>query len=231
MGQGISHVSMKGQLGWCLADGARAGYVRLQVEIAPVPWWTAGIGRLRVCNNDNARRRLKGIQIWGDRVHADGSTSFIPNADIAQLRNCAVWDADVLCPSNHLATGVVVHATNRNEIDGAERTAIVHADIQLVEVVPTQCAVGNELLREAKRPTNTRKHIIVDYEVIPRSAGRVLPSESCQPTLVDLPRCADTEEMFVVERRVVFAVTILVIKRCVTRDRRRLQTIHCRTLC
>ncbi len=69
------------------------------------------IGRLQVCNNNNRNRRLKGLRIWGDRINADGTTTYLPNADSDEFANCAEWGSSVFCPADTVGTGLVIHAT------------------------------------------------------------------------------------------------------------------------
>ena len=112
-------------VGVCNPQGRPDGRVRLQepdFDNDPRAVYPA-IGRLQVCNNDNANFRLKGIRIWGDQINPDGTTTYLPNSASRELPNCEVWDAAVLCPSG-VATGIVVHATeatgNRNQIVGLQ---------------------------------------------------------------------------------------------------------------
>ena len=73
---------------------------------------TDAVGRIQACFTDplDLAFRMKGIRIWGDRIHADGSTSYIPDGDSRTLPNCETWSPSVLCPIGTQATGVVVHA-------------------------------------------------------------------------------------------------------------------------
>jgi hypothetical protein len=75
--------------------------------------WATGlyaVGRLQVCNNTNANKRLKGIRIWSDALNEDGSPTVITTADSSSLPNCDTWAPSVLCPIGQEATGLVVHA-------------------------------------------------------------------------------------------------------------------------
>lgn len=78
------------------------------------------IGRLEVCNNNNANRRLKGMRIWGDRVLEDGSIQYEPNSSSKALPNCATWSSSVMCPTDTYATGVVVHSADKGDITGLQ---------------------------------------------------------------------------------------------------------------
>ena len=81
-----------------------------------------GIGRIRVCNR-NSNDRLKGIQIWGDQINADGTTTYREETDSEEFPNCnGHWSSSVLCPGDTLATGLVVHA---NDLGGDDRAEIV----------------------------------------------------------------------------------------------------------
>ena len=80
----------------------------------------AAIGRIMVCNRDS-NDRLKGIQIWGDQINADGTTTYREETDSEEFPNCnGNWSSSVLCPSGTLATGLVVHANDRGGNNKAE---------------------------------------------------------------------------------------------------------------
>ncbi len=77
------------------------------------------IGSIEVCSTSNDNQRMKGIRVSGDKVNADGSTTYWPNASTARRPNCSEWHKAVLCPSNTLATGVVLHR-NRGGLSNEE---------------------------------------------------------------------------------------------------------------
>jgi hypothetical protein len=82
------------------------------------------IGSLEVCHNGNDNHRLKGIRIVGNRINADGTSTWEPNGDADQEPNCAVWATAVLCPGQSHATGLVIHSNtssgNNAEIVGLQ---------------------------------------------------------------------------------------------------------------
>lgn len=77
-----------------------------------------GIRSLSVCNNNNANKRMKGLQISGYGILADGSTEPQNFVDSAELSNCDEWGTRSSCDATRLATGLIVHytrASGRNE--------------------------------------------------------------------------------------------------------------------
>lgn len=80
----------------------------------------SAIGRVRVCNR-SSNSRLKGIQIWGEQINTDGTTTYRDEADAEEFTNCnGNWSGSVLCPVGMLATGLVVHANDRGGDGKAE---------------------------------------------------------------------------------------------------------------
>lgn len=85
-----------------LADGRRS-----------VTFQSSVISSIEVCQR-NSNQRLKGIRVVGDRVNPDGSVVYVPGAaDQESVTNCQTWSPRVLCPSQHVATGLVVHTQER----------------------------------------------------------------------------------------------------------------------
>ncbi|NNL88562.1 MAG: LamG domain-containing protein [Marinicaulis sp.] len=80
----------------------------------------AAVGSIEVCSSFNSNRRLKGIRIRGDRINADGSTVYWPNVQTEALNNCKEWHNPVLCPSDTLATGMIVHYNESGIMDSRE---------------------------------------------------------------------------------------------------------------
>ncbi|NGX16323.1 LamG domain-containing protein [Wenzhouxiangella sp. XN24] len=74
---------------------------------------TSVISSIEVCQRDS-NQRLKGIRVVGDRVNADGTVEYVPGAaDQESLTNCQTWSPRVMCPSQQVATGLVVHTQER----------------------------------------------------------------------------------------------------------------------
>ena len=71
------------------------------------------IGRIQVCESRNSKR-IKGIKVYGDRINADGTTTYHPAISTDELANCKTWKQDVLCPTGTLSTGLVVHYEQGN---------------------------------------------------------------------------------------------------------------------
>ncbi|MEZ5553237.1 MAG: LamG domain-containing protein [Pseudomonadales bacterium] len=74
------------------------------------------IGRLSVCSIGT----VAGLHVWGDVIDADGSTRYEPAASQDEFPNCRgfeatvgeAWSSSMLCASNQLATGLVVHSND-----------------------------------------------------------------------------------------------------------------------
>lgn len=64
-----------------------------------------------MCHNDRNNRRVKGLRINGARINSDGTQTVGGNADAAELTNCRQWAPAVVCPTNTMGTGLVIHAT------------------------------------------------------------------------------------------------------------------------
>jgi len=79
------------------------------------------IVRITVCNNQR-NHRLKGIRIWGQTINPDGTTIYQSETDSEEFPNCGGWSSSVLCPTDHVATGLVVEA---NDLGGDNRAEIV----------------------------------------------------------------------------------------------------------
>ncbi len=79
------------------------------------------IVRITVCNNQR-NHRLKGIRIWGQTINPDGTTIYQNETDSEEFPNCGGWSSSVLCPTDHLATGLVVEA---NDLGGDDKAEIV----------------------------------------------------------------------------------------------------------
>ena len=89
-----------------------------QVSVAANTW----VHAVQVCNNRrNSNYRLKGIRLWGARINDDGTLTTDHNSDTESHSNCSDWAPRRACPSNQLATGVVVLA---NEAGGEDRSGI-----------------------------------------------------------------------------------------------------------
>jgi hypothetical protein len=77
---------------------------------------------IRVCNNDNSKHRLKGIQILNGGIDDNGERIDLPDTNSSEHANCDVWDNSTNCPSESLATGLLVHSNDsgggRQEIVG-----------------------------------------------------------------------------------------------------------------
>lgn len=73
------------------------------------------IGRLSVCAPG-----VSGLQVWGNVVGDDGSIRYEPSSSQDQFPACSqfeqtfsnAWGASMLCASNQLATGIVVHSND-----------------------------------------------------------------------------------------------------------------------
>ena len=86
---------------------------------------TRPIHAIHVCNNGrNAKRRLKGIRVYGARINADGTTTDGGTSDEEVLPNCNDWGTYQKCPANQVATGVVVLASEDGSGDRAGITAL-----------------------------------------------------------------------------------------------------------
>ncbi len=86
---------------------------------------SAAIGRLSICSNNRGNQRMKGVEIWGGTINADGSVTYSDSAtDKKELPNCAQWSTSVLCPDGMKATGVRVHVNyprnDKTEIVGLQ---------------------------------------------------------------------------------------------------------------
>jgi hypothetical protein len=74
------------------------------------------IGRLSACSIG----AVVGLQIWGDVVNADGSTTYMPAADKDEFPVCNEmentignrWTSSMLCASGYVGTGLVVHSND-----------------------------------------------------------------------------------------------------------------------
>ncbi|NGP54446.1 LamG domain-containing protein [Thioalkalivibrio sp. XN8] len=102
-------------------DGATGA--QTPIEICPAAVFSAGnfrvaldssvISSIEVCQRDS-NQRLKGIRVVGDRVNTDGTVEYVPGAtDQESVTNCQTWSPRVLCPSQQVATGLVVHTQER----------------------------------------------------------------------------------------------------------------------
>ncbi|MCA9620352.1 MAG: hypothetical protein KC731_15125 [Myxococcales bacterium] len=83
--------------------------------------WTTGSGiyvrGIAACTNNSANHRVKGIQIFGASIAANGTVTPLGVDDWFSRANCATWHAPVFCPAGQIATKVRVHRTG-DEING-----------------------------------------------------------------------------------------------------------------
>ncbi|HKL62900.1 MAG TPA: LamG-like jellyroll fold domain-containing protein [Woeseiaceae bacterium] len=85
----------------------------------------APVYAIQVCNNSrNAKRRLKGVRVWGAKINPDGTTSPANVNDEEELNNCNDWAPRRTCPDNQIATGVVVMANDAGGDDKADITGL-----------------------------------------------------------------------------------------------------------
>lgn len=72
------------------------------------------IKSLSVCTASNSHGRIKGLQVYGEEINEDGTTSNVPSASTRERPNCATWHRTLICPDRSLATGLVVHYNANN---------------------------------------------------------------------------------------------------------------------
>ena len=77
---------------------------------------SSAIVKLAVCNNDNRKERLKGIEIWGSRINDDGSATFDSDSNEVELPNCKEWGSAVICDEGWAATGLNVYVNSLDDI-------------------------------------------------------------------------------------------------------------------
>ncbi|MCC6245020.1 MAG: hypothetical protein IT353_19410 [Gemmatimonadaceae bacterium] len=92
------------------------------VEFGSAPDWRYVIMGISVCTNNSNNHRLKGIKIVAGGVpnSAPGLPKTIHHYgvwDRADQTNCATWHRQVSCPTEQIASGLVIHHTNE-EITG-----------------------------------------------------------------------------------------------------------------
>jgi len=64
---------------------------------------------IAVCSNRLANKRVKGIQLRGRVINADGTLGADEFVDSRELTNCAEWRTPSLCPQGYAGTGVRAH--------------------------------------------------------------------------------------------------------------------------
>lgn len=74
------------------------------------------VNSIRVCTTFNQNNRIKGLEIGADLINSDGTTTFVPRLESADMPNCSEWDDPVICGPGKMGTGLVVHY-NRSEQD------------------------------------------------------------------------------------------------------------------
>ena len=83
--------------------------------------WSTGSGiyvrGIAACTNNKANQRLKGIQVFGASIAANGTVPPLGVDDWFSRPNCATWHPAVFCPAGQIATKVRVHRTG-DEING-----------------------------------------------------------------------------------------------------------------
>ncbi|PQA89607.1 LamG domain-containing protein [Hyphococcus luteus] len=89
--------------------GSYSEHSHKQVSLNQDPQDLFGIGSIEVCSSFNGNKRMKGLRISGDKINKDGSTTYWPNVHTDTRPNCGEWHKAVLCPSDTLATGLIVH--------------------------------------------------------------------------------------------------------------------------
>jgi hypothetical protein len=72
---------------------------------------------IAACTNNNANHRVKGIQVFGASIAANGTVTPLGVDDWFSRPNCATWHTPVFCPAGQIATKVRVHRTG-DEING-----------------------------------------------------------------------------------------------------------------
>ncbi|MEN8261789.1 MAG: hypothetical protein ABFS02_14690, partial [Pseudomonadota bacterium] len=60
------------------------------------------IRSLRVCNNNNRKHRMKGIQIWGAVIDKNGAREDMPETTSEYTNNCDEWGETARCPNGKL---------------------------------------------------------------------------------------------------------------------------------
>ena len=65
---------------------------------------------IQTCKSITKNKRIKGIRIAGSAIGDDASISYIPVSDEDTYTNCNDdWGGLNICPTNAVATGVVIH--------------------------------------------------------------------------------------------------------------------------
>jgi len=67
---------------------------------------------IQVCLNgkdDSAKKKIKGLKLWGSRLKADGTLVADSSPNKKELNNCKEWQDKISCPSGKIATGVKAH--------------------------------------------------------------------------------------------------------------------------
>jgi len=63
---------------------------------------------VRVCTNNKDNHRLKGIRLYGAKVNKNGTLTIQTGYDEFKRTNCKAWHKPVYCPSNMVATKLIV---------------------------------------------------------------------------------------------------------------------------
>ena len=75
------------------------------------------ISAIEVCQQDG-NQVLKGIRVVGNTVNPDGTLVYMPAVYDKTLPGCESWSLRMLCPLDHVGTGIVVHSRERRVGDG-----------------------------------------------------------------------------------------------------------------
>lgn len=70
------------------------------------------ITAVQVCLNntdDAAKRKIKGLKVWGARIDSSGKLQYDKEANSHELPNCYGWSSIVSCPDGKVATGIRAH--------------------------------------------------------------------------------------------------------------------------
>jgi hypothetical protein len=75
------------------------------------------ISAIEVCQRDD-NQVVKGIRAVGTAVNLDGTLVYVPAVTDQTRPDCDTWTPRVLCPQDHVGTGIVVHSRERRLGDG-----------------------------------------------------------------------------------------------------------------
>lgn len=118
-------------------EGFEGGLIFAGTElIAQLDAGAAAIGAIAVCaaNPEKQNYRIKGIEVRGNVVNSDGSLGAYQQ-DLEKLVNCDDqdgWSRLVVCPDQHLATGLVSHFRDRKGHDELVGLQLICREIEKI---------------------------------------------------------------------------------------------------